>query len=68
MLLNFIIFQVKCNRHTAADLDFAYKRLLNKPNENKVTLAGQNTPLKHCQPLELLIHLKKDVDLLLLKI
>ena len=34
-------------------LNFAYKRLLNKPYENEVTLTGQNPPLKCCQHLEL---------------
>ena len=43
-------------------LNFAYKRLLNKPYENEVTLNGQNPPLKCCQPLELLTQLKKSLD------
>ena len=29
-------------------LTFAYKRLLNKPYENEVILAGQNPPLNCC--------------------
>ena len=28
------------------------ERLLNKPYVNEVTLTGQNSPLKCCQPLE----------------
>ena len=39
-------------------LNFAYKWLPKKPNENEVTLTGQNLPLKCCQPLELLGQLK----------
>ena len=31
---------------------FAYKRLLNKPYENEVTLTGQNPPSKCCQHLK----------------
>ena len=42
---------------------FAYIRLLNKPYENEVSLTGQNPPLKCCQPLEILIHFKKGLDL-----
>ena len=33
-------------------LNFAYKRLLNKPYENEVILTGQNPPLKCCQSLD----------------
>ena len=42
-------------------LNFAYKRLLNKPYENEVTLTGQNPPLKCCQPLELLTYFEKGI-------
>ena len=44
------------------------ERLLNKPYVNKVFLTGQNSPLKYCQPLELLTQLGKDIDLSMLKI
>ena len=37
-----------------------YKRLLNKPYENEVTLRGQNPPLKCCRPLELLSPFKME--------
>ena len=43
-------------------LNFAYKRLLNKPYENEVTLTGQNPPLKCYQPLELFTQLKRGLD------
>ena len=33
-------------------LNFAYKRLLNKPYENEVTLTRQNSPSKCCQHFE----------------
>ena len=49
-------------------LNFAYKRLLNKPYENEVTLTGENSPLKCCQSLDFLTQSKKGLDLLLLKI
>ena len=34
-------------------------RLLDKPYENEVTLAGQNLPLKYCEPLEILTQFLK---------
>ena len=40
-----------------------YKRLLNKPYENEVTLTGQNPPLKCCQHLEIQYTMRKKVDL-----
>ena len=40
-----------------------YKRLLNKPYVNEVTLIGQNPPLKCCQPLENLTHFITGLDL-----
>ena len=43
-------------------LNFAYKRLLNKPYENEVTLTRQNPPLKYYQPLELFTQFKKGSD------
>ena len=49
-------------------LNFAYKRILNKPHANEVTLTGQNPLLKCCQPFELLTQLKKDKGLWMLKI
>ena len=48
-------------------LNFAYKRLLNKPYENEVTLTEQNPPLEYCQPVELLGQLKRSLDLKILK-
>ena len=39
---------------------FSYVWLLNKPYENEVTLKGQNTPLKCCQPLELLLYIERE--------
>ena len=47
---------------------FTFTRLLNKPYENKVTLTGQNPPLKYCQHLEIQYTVRKRVDLLMLKI
>ena len=38
-----------------------YKRLLNKPHENEVTLRGQKPPLKCCQPFELLTYFEKGI-------
>ena len=46
-------------------LNFAYKRLLNKPYENEVTLTGQNPPLKYYQPLEFFTQLKRGLDFLI---
>ena len=46
----------------------AYKRLLNKPYENEVTLTRQNLPFKCCQPLEILTHFITVLDLLMLEI
>ena len=43
-------------------------RLLNKPYVNEVTLSKQNPALKCCQSLELLTQLKRELDLLMLKI
>ena len=43
-------------------LNFDYKRLLNKPYENELTLTGQNPPLKCYQPLQLFIQLKRGLD------
>ena len=40
-----------------------YKRSLNKPYENEVTLRGQNPPLKCCQDLEILTLFEKGLDL-----
>ena len=37
-----------------------YKRSLNKPYENEVTLRGQNPPLKCYQDLKIFYSLKKD--------
>ena len=48
--------------HRIQLLNFAYKRLLNKPYENEVTLTGQNPPLKCYQPLELFTQLKRGLD------
>ena len=44
-------------------MNFAYKRLLNKPYENEVTLTGQNLPLKCCQHIEIYHSLRKGLDL-----
>ena len=41
---------------------FNYKRLLNKPYVNEVTLKGHNLSLKCCQPLELLTCLKRGLS------
>ena len=49
-------------------LNFAYKRSLNKPYENEVTMTGQKPPSKCCQHLETLHTLRKGLDLLMLKI
>ena len=46
----------------------AYKRLLNKPYENEVTLTRQNLCLKCCQPLEILTHFITGLDLLMIEI
>ena len=46
----------------------AYKRLLNKPYVNEVTLTRQNPPLKCFQLLELMTKLKRGLDLSKLKI
>ena len=40
-----------------------YKRLLNKPYENEVTLREQNPPLKCCQPLDILTSFEMGIDL-----
>ena len=48
--------------------NFSYIRLLNKHYENEVTLTQQNPPLKCCQPLQLLTHFERGLDLLILKI
>ena len=45
-----------------------YKRLLDKPYVNGVTLRGQNLSLKYFKPLELLTCFVMGVDLLMLKI
>ena len=42
--------------------------LVNKPYVNRVTLTGQNPPLKCCQPLEFSVQFLKGLDLLMLKI
>ena len=42
---------------------FDYIWLLNQPYENEVTMTWQNPPLKYCQPLEILTHYKKGLDL-----
>ena len=44
------------------------ERFLNKPYVNEVTLSKQNPALKCCQSLELLTQLKRELDLLMLKI
>ena len=44
-------------------LTFAYKRLLNKPNKNGVTLTTQNSHSKCYQNLETYHYLKKSLDL-----
>ena len=57
--------QKNCNyllKNEVQLLNFAYKRSLNKPYENEVTLTGQNPPSKSYQPLELLTQLKKGLD------
>ena len=43
-----------------------YKRLLNKPYVNVVTLRGQNQPLKCCQPFQLLTPFEMGLDLCIL--
>ena len=45
-----------------------YIRLFDKPYVNEVTLTEQNLPLKCCQPLEILPHFTKGLNLLLLNI
>ena len=50
-------------RQTRKARNFAYIRLPNKPYENEVTLTKQKPPLKYCQFLELLIQLKRGLDL-----
>ena len=47
---------------------FAYIWLLNKLYKDKVTLTGQNPPLKCCQPLEILTHFMMGLDLLMIEI
>ena len=37
--------------------------LVNKHNQNEVTLTGQIPPLKCCQPLEILIHFITGLEL-----
>ena len=44
----------KMQNYYVQPLNFAYKRLLNKPYENEVPLTKQNPPSKCCQTLELL--------------
>ena len=47
-------------------LTFAYKRLLNKPYENEVTLTRRNLRLKCCQPLEILTNFITGLELKML--
>ena len=47
---------------------FAYKRLLNKPYENEVTLRGQKSPLKCCQYFGFQCPFFKGLDISMLKI
>ena len=45
-----------------------YKRFVNTPYENEVTLTGQNPPLKCCQPPELFTKLNRGLNISMLKI
>ena len=42
--------------------------LIDKNYQNEITLTGQNPPLKCCQPLKILAHLTKGLDLFMIEI
>ena len=44
-------------------LNSAYKRLLNEPYENEVTLTRKNLPIKCSQPLKILTHFMTGLDI-----
>ena len=68
-----LVGSIKIGKNEATPTKFTYSyetsliRLLNKLNENEVTLTGQNPPLKCCQPLEILTHFERGLDLSILE-